>query len=309
MGRVVGYYEGWAARRICQAYKPENVPLGVYTHLNFAFAGIDPNTYRIVPAQDEDIPLYTKLTDLKKSDSALKVFISIGGWKFNEPGPNFRTFSELVADESKQRIFFASLTSFMNTYNFDGVDIDWEYPVDADRGGNKADFANYPKFVRNLKAVLNASSGGRNGLSLTVPVSFWYLQNFDIVELAKWADFFNAMSYDLHGLWDKGNKWLGPFLNSHTNMTEITEYLDLFWRNDISPSKITLGLAFYSRTFVAADDGCTKAQCMFDSVGEAGPCSRDSIGGTLTNAELTDKIRRAGVKPILDTDADRKSVV
>lgn len=36
------------------------------------------------------------------------------------------------------------------------------------------------------------------------------------------------MSYDLHGLWDQKNQWLGPFLNAHTNMTEITEYLDLF---------------------------------------------------------------------------------
>ena len=309
MKRVVGYYEGWAARRVCQAYMPENVPLGVYTHLNFAFAGIDPTTYHIVPAQDEDVALYTRLTDLKKSDSALKVFIAIGGWTFNDPGATFRTFSELAADETKQKAFFVSLISFLNTYNFDGVDIDWEYPVDEDRGGAKADFANYPRFMKNLKAALNAGSGGRNGLSVTVPVSFWYLQNFDIVELAKWVDYFNVMSYDLHGLWDKGNKWLGPFLNSHTNMTEITQYLDLFWRNDISPSKVTLGLAFYSRTFMAADAGCTTAQCTFDTVGEAGPCSRDSIGGTLTNAELTDQIRKAGVTPTLDKDAMVKVAV
>ena len=47
---MVGYYEGWATRRLCQAYMPEDVPAGVYTHLNFAFASIDPNTYKIVPA-------------------------------------------------------------------------------------------------------------------------------------------------------------------------------------------------------------------------------------------------------------------
>jgi hypothetical protein len=140
-------------------------------------------------------------------------------------------------------------------------------------------------------------------------VSFWYLQHFDIVELEKWVDFFNVMSYDLHGLWDKGNRWLGAFLNSHTNMTEITEYLDLFWRNDINPEKVTLGLAFYSRTFLAADPGCTEAKCMFDAVGEAGPCSRDEAGGTLTNAELTDQIRAAGVTPKLDKEAMVKVAV
>ncbi|KAL6855621.1 hypothetical protein ACO1O0_006773 [Amphichorda felina] len=309
VSRVVGYYEGWAARRSCQAFMPEDVPLGVYTHLNFAFAGIDPVSYKIVPAQAEDVSLYSRLTKLKELDSALKVYIAIGGWTFNDPGRTFHTFSKLAADEAKQRVFFKSLISFMNTYNFDGVDIDWEYPVDKDRGGTGADYANFPRFMQNLKAALDASSGGRNGISVTVPVSFWYLQHFDIVELEKWVDFFNVMSYDLHGLWDKGNKWLGAYLNSHTNMTEITEYLDLFWRNDIQPEKITLGLAFYSRTFLAADKGCTMAQCMFDAVGEAGPCSRDDIGGTLTNAEVMDQIRAAGVTPSLDDKAMVKTAV
>ncbi|KAK4238206.1 killer toxin subunits alpha/beta [Achaetomium macrosporum] len=309
MRRVVGYYEGWAARRTCQAFMPEDVPAGVYTHLNFAFAGIDPVSFQVVPAQAEDIPLYSRLTALKARDSALKVYIALGGWTFNDPGATFHTFSQLAADEAKQRVFFASLISFMNTYDFDGVDIDWEYPVDPERGGTAADYANFPRFLQNLRAALHGGSGGRNGLTVTLPVSFWYLQHFDIVELEKWVDFFNVMSYDLHGLWDRGNKWLGAFLNAHTNMTEITEYLDLFWRNNVNPEKVTLGLAFYSRTFLAADPGCTEAQCMFDAVGEAGPCSKDEIGGTLTNAELTDQIRAAGVTPKLDKDAMVKVAV
>ncbi|KAL2266866.1 hypothetical protein VTJ83DRAFT_4143 [Remersonia thermophila] len=310
MRRVVGYYEGRAARRGCQAFMPEDVPAGVYTHLNFAFASIDPVSFQIVPAQAEDVPLYSRLTALKRRDSALKVYIAIGGWSFNDPGTaTFHTFSQLAADEAKQRVFFASLISFMNTYDFDGVDIDWEYPVDEERGGNAADYANFPSFLRNLRAALDASAGGRNGLTVTLPLAFWYLRHFDIAELEKSVEFFNIMSYDLHGLWDKGNKWLGAFLNSHTNMTEITEHLDLFWRNNVNPDKVTLGLAFYSRTFLAAEPGCTEAGCMFDGVGEAGPCSKDEIGGTLTNAELTDQIRAAGVTPTLDHDAMVKVAV
>ncbi|KAL2125861.1 hypothetical protein VTI74DRAFT_2452 [Chaetomium olivicolor] len=41
-------------------------------------------------------------------------------------------------------------------------------------------------------------------------------------------------------------------------MTEIAEYLDLFWRNDINPEKVTLGLAFYSCTFLTAGPGYTE---------------------------------------------------
>jgi len=312
--RVIGYYEGWAARRPCQSFLPENIPLGVYTHINFAFAGIDPVTFEVVPASADDVDLYRQLTRLKKRDPALQVWIAIGGWAFNDDGPTHRTFSDLAAaSEARQAVFFRSLISFMSTYNFDGVDIDWEYPRDRDRGGQPADYTNFPKFMSNLKNALTQGSHGREGLSITVPVSFWYLQHFDLIELEKSIDFFNVMSYDLHGLWDKGNIWLGAFLNAHTNLTEISEYLDLFWRNNIMPSKMNLGLAFYSRTFMVADKNCVTSGgdrgCMFDSVGEAGPCSRDDIGGTLTNAELADQIRRAGVSPRLDRAAAVKIAV
>lgn len=281
---------------------PENVPTGVYTHLNFAFASIDPSTFQVVPADQGDVALYSRLTALKKKDPNLKVFIAIGGWAFNDPGPTASVFSALAADPALQKVFFSSLISFMSTYNFDGVDIDWEYPGADDRSGRASDFANFPSLVKNLKAAL-LSSGGRSGLSVTLPVSYWYLQHFDIARLELWVDFFNIMSYDLHGLWDKDNKWLGPFLNSHTNLTEIEEYMDLFWRNGISPTKLNLGLAFYSRTFIASSTSCLDPACTFDSVGPAGPCSRDDIGGSLTNAELTDQISKAGVTSRLDKAA------
>ena len=52
--------------------------------------------------------------------------------------------------------------------------------------------------MNNLKRAL-ASTGGRDGLSITIPASYWYLQHFDIVKLADTVDWFNIMTYDLHG--------------------------------------------------------------------------------------------------------------
>ena len=121
--RVVGYYEGWATGRPCDAFTPEQIPMGVYSHLNFAFASIDPVTFQIVPASSRDPALYRRLTSLKRLDPGLKVYIAIGGWAFNDPGPTATTFSDLAASESNQRAFISSLISFLNTYDFDGVDV------------------------------------------------------------------------------------------------------------------------------------------------------------------------------------------
>ncbi len=59
------------------SFQPQDIPAGVYSHLNFAFASIDPVTFHIVPADQGDTALYSKLTDLKKLDSQLKVYIAI----------------------------------------------------------------------------------------------------------------------------------------------------------------------------------------------------------------------------------------
>ncbi|RKL15943.1 hypothetical protein BFJ63_vAg16417 [Fusarium oxysporum f. sp. narcissi] len=79
MHRVVGYIEGWASTRSCDRYSPSDIPDGVYTHINFAFASIDPKTFQIIPASSKDPQLYRELARKKKIDPNLKIFIAIGG--------------------------------------------------------------------------------------------------------------------------------------------------------------------------------------------------------------------------------------
>ena len=70
-----------------------------------------------------------------------------------------------------------------------------------ERSGNPQDYASYVSFLENLRQALG--SGGHNyGLSITIPSSYWYMQNFDIVAIEKNIDWFNVMTYDLHGTWD-----------------------------------------------------------------------------------------------------------
>lgn len=105
---------------------PEGIPSGAYTHLNFAFAFVDPGSFAVAPMSDSDIPLYTRFTGLKATDPGLQTWISIGGWSMNDPDqPTAATFSKLAGSREAQGAFFSSLLSFLSTYGFDGVDIDW----------------------------------------------------------------------------------------------------------------------------------------------------------------------------------------
>jgi len=285
---------------------PEGVAAGAYTHLNFAFALIDPDTFEVAIMTDGDQDLYSRLTGLKETYDGLEVWISIGGWSMNDADqPTATTFSDLAASTTAQTAFFASLLTFMTTYGLDGVDIDWEYPVASERGGKAADKANYVAFLKNLKSALGAS-GHTYGLSITTPSSYWYLQHFDLKSLAKYVDWFNVMTYDLHGTWDSTDKFIGPIVNSHTNLTEIKLTMDLFWRNDIKPAQITMGLGFYGRSFTLSDPTCSIPGCSFSGGGNPGNCTASA--GTLSFAEI-ERVITAGGVVTLDKAAAVKQVV
>jgi len=142
--RTVGYYESWSYSKSC-GWKPEDLYPQLLTHLNFAFALVGADN-RIASMGPNDIELYRRTTALKSQNPALKVFISVGGWDAGAQG-----FSRMASSAGNRATFISSVVAFMNTYAFDGIDIDWEYPVADDRGGVPADKANYVlcRFLQN----------------------------------------------------------------------------------------------------------------------------------------------------------------
>jgi GH18 family chitinase len=52
---------------------PEQIPAAAYTHINFAFAMIDPVTFAVAPMSASDVDLYSRVTGLKTIYPNLKV--------------------------------------------------------------------------------------------------------------------------------------------------------------------------------------------------------------------------------------------
>jgi len=129
--RVIGYYEAWAARRECYPFPPAAIPIQGLTHLNLAFAYIDPKSFEIVP-MDSLTPssLFTQTADVRSFKSGLsdlQVYISLGGWTFSDNHTATQpTFGEIASTEANRRKFANNLVHFMRKYGFDGVDLDWE---------------------------------------------------------------------------------------------------------------------------------------------------------------------------------------
>jgi chitinase len=165
--RTIGYYEGWNWQRPCGNMAPNEIPLGYYTHLTFSFALIHPETFHVVPMDEGTGQLYKQVTGLKSRQKGLEVWLAVGGWAHNDPGPYRTAFSDMAKSDANQDAFFESLISLMFQNDFDGIDIDWEYPVAEDRGGIPEDFDNYARMLRRLRERLNRT-GRKFGMSIAI---------------------------------------------------------------------------------------------------------------------------------------------
>ncbi|KAF4226516.1 hypothetical protein CNMCM6805_004439 [Aspergillus fumigatiaffinis] len=307
--KVIGYYESWRANNAngC-GMTPEEIPVEYLDQVNLAFLYIDPKDYHIIAMDDGKMApdIYARIANLKTRNPDAKIWVSIGGWTFNDPGEYQSVFSKLAKDKHAAQTFADNLMEFLDKYGFDGVDLDWEYPGADDRGGSKEDVENYPQMLRILKGSLQGGNhySKKWGLSITVPTSYWYLRWFDISALESEVDEFNLMAYDLHGRWDRDDP-IGPYVYAHTNLTEIDAALDLFWRNSINPSKINLGLAdrkqFYGRTYTLSTPLCATAGCEWKDPGPKGKCT--DTAGILSYKEIQDIISESALHPTYDEEA------
>lgn len=199
------------------------------THLLFAFASIDPNTFRVIPTYPHDISIYPQFTALKTK--TLETWIAVGGFTFSDPGPTHTTWSDVCSTPANRDAFVVSLIDFMEKWGFQGIDIDWEFPGVYDRGGKEADTWNLVQLVRDMRAVF----GSKYGISVALPNDFYYLERFDPVAMEPWLNFFNFMTYDMHGPWE--SQLSGAKIQPQTSIIDIKRVTVPLWFAGLSPPK------------------------------------------------------------------------
>jgi chitinase len=232
--RTIGYYQASNVRdRVCNKISPSQIVSTGYTHLYFAFASIDASSFGIVPASADDLSLYKEFTSLQNNN--LETWIAVGGFDFSNSGS---IWSTMTSTSSNRQAFIQSLITFMQDYGFQGVDLDWEYPVDSARGGNPSDTQNFVSLVSDMHAAF----GGKYGISVTLAPDYWYLRDFDAIEMQPYVSWFGFMAYDLHGSWDVKTPALGNIVRGQANITDIENDMAPLWFDGLDPSKINVSL-------------------------------------------------------------------
>jgi chitinase len=250
------------------------MPLEKVTHINYAFANID-DAGRIAvgdpwaaidrsyPGDTWDQPYrgtYNQLNNVLRAEFPhIKTLISVGGWTWSA------RFSDVALTDASRERFAESAVDFIRTYNFDGVDVDWEYPVCcglADNVYRPEDTENYTLLMQELRAQLDEAENedGRDYL-LTIASAGGVdkLEHYELAALADTLDWINVMAYDFMGAWDLSltghhsglyanpdNPSSNALVRDHYNAEgAIHPWLEA----GVDPNQIVLGVPFYGRAW------------------------------------------------------------
>lgn len=269
--RVVGYYTSYDIyeRESYDPYFVTDIPIYALSHLIYAHIQIS-DTGQCISSDDwADIRFpypgdsnfqslrgnFHQLQLLDARQPELQIMMSIGGWDFSG------NFSQAAASPESRRRFVSSCIAFMRRYDFEGIDVDWRYPVSGGLiRGNESDYENYPLLMAEFREQLDEAAARdetRYELSMTVPPMPLLYENFNLGELSLYVDFMNAMTYSYEGSWSDDTAHFAPLYDSPRDPRDeavrlaqsvngsVEAYLDA----GVAAQQIVIGIPFYGQAW------------------------------------------------------------
>ncbi|MBI1837609.1 MAG: T9SS type A sorting domain-containing protein [Flavobacteriia bacterium] len=258
---IVGYYPNWQWYDRSKLVNPLTINYSKYSILNYCFFSpqLDGSILSTDSWADENLLLgqpnwttggyfpNTSIVDLAHNHNT-KIIPSIGGWTLSG------NFPIIAADPVKRVAFAQACVNLIQTYNFDGIDIDWEYPGYADHGGSAQDKNNYTLLLQAIRTAIDNYGIAHNKtmlLTAAVGAAEDRMDDVDWTAVSGILDIINLMTYDFFGSWDVTSNHNAPlYAPTQGDPTFNCDYAinKLISVYNVSPQKITLGVPFYGRS-------------------------------------------------------------
>ena len=263
-----GYWRSWSSDRteMCNKFDASDIDASTYSHLVYSFASISANGHLEpwVGSWDE-VDKYKEFNNVKKHNSNIQTIIAVSQGVFYGPGMDPVTFHEVAETMTTRMAFAQSVVSFLELYDFNGIDIDWEAPLDTDKGGGPENYERFVLLVEEIRSAFD-KSGKKFILTVALPPTGWEIDEYDVNGLSKFVDWFNLMSFDYHT-----PKNIPKTVGAHSDL-KLIDSVVFELLTEAESTKFVLGMAAYGRTYTLADSAarCKELGCSFKSPGLGG---------------------------------------
>lgn len=247
-------------------YQPEEIPVEKLTHIIYSFTNVIDGEMKFRNPEAAG-PKIEALVKQKVRNPDLKVMIACGGWGADG-------FSDMALTVESRAKFISSAKDFIQKYQLDGMDMDWEYPGISGAGtmARSEDTQNFTSLMKGLREMLDTFDSPK---ILTFASAGWkrYYDFVDMDEVMKYANYTNVMTYDqVSGvsIYTGHHTPLGDVSKEEIDGTPFHDHLDSLYRNGdnldpdprsaqkivdflikegVNPKQIVIGSAFYGRVW------------------------------------------------------------
>jgi chitinase len=249
--RVVGYLASWGVSS--KGTRIAELPARDLTHIFYAFGEVRDDGKAGVANPGSN---FDELALLKTRNPHLKLAISIGGWTGSG------RFSNVALTDSSRRVFAQSAIDLFIRQRpglFDGIDIDWEFPVAGGMEGNverPVDKENFTLLLAELRRLLDTEGlKDRRHYELTIAASArpQEIANLEISRISPLLDFINVMTYDYHsgpGI-TNFNAPLYASKGDPTPELNVDASMRAFLDAGVPSDKLLVGIPFYAHGYGA----------------------------------------------------------
>lgn len=217
---------------------PNNVDAFLLDFAIYAFATIN---------SDGSLQVYStrylsELVNLKLENPYIRIILAIGGWGADG-------FSDAALTPASRYDFAREAKRWIDEYDLDGIDIDWEYPGTSAAGikARPEDRENFTLLLTALRDVL----GDDAWLSVAGTGYPSYIRNVEIANIAPIIDYFNLMAYDFTAgeTGENASKHQSNLFLSDLALgdTSVDGQINNLINAGMPAEKILMGLPFYGR--------------------------------------------------------------
>jgi|TARA_Y100000031_G_scaffold32296_1_gene36025 chitinase len=231
--RVVGYYPYW----IQDEFQSQDFDLETFTHINHAFAWPNEQGGIEAPSGTFDASIADHIHNNNR-----KFLLSLGGWGTADG------FAAATSTYELRSVFISNILDIFISYGYDGADIDWEYPQTNEQRNNLS------LFIAELDSVLDEFDPELL-ITMALPTSNWAGQWYDMNSLNQHVDYFNAMTYDIHGSWSNHAGHNSPLYQSPPGDADGSVQTGINYlvnTRELPENKINMGIPFWGKKYNAS---------------------------------------------------------
>ena len=223
--RLIADYGYWS-RTQTPPYSADQIPFKMLSHINHAGVNFNADGSLTVPDGFLEPAL------IKKAHAAgVKVILLLGG-----------DFTGMETTAGGMSTLVKNLESFISQHDYDGVDIDWEYPSST---------LDESTFFNLMSALRKAFPSPHYFLS--ADVAPWGGTGYDFPQVTPLVDYFNIMTYDCAGPWTDDGQLNSPIFPDPNNPEpyecepggSVKEAIDIYLQSNVPLAKMNIGTPFY----------------------------------------------------------------